>query len=134
MNGGGGATKIYKRKFKYIFGLLSPVEKPATTSCSGWTSSRRRGSCRGPAQIALVWENTAHGKDFRKGISDFAEKSGGGYQIAVDESFELNARDFGALLGKVKAANVDLFLVDAHLRTTSRCTVSTWPAACATRW
>jgi len=33
----------------------------------------------------------------------------------VDESFELNGKDFSALLGKVKAANVDLFLADAHL-------------------
>src|SRR5205085_2208601 len=30
-------------------------------------------------------------------------------------SFELNGKDFSALLGKVKAANVDLFLADAHL-------------------
>ena len=81
-----------------------------------WVDEQQKaGKLPRPAKIALVWENTAHGKDFRKGISDFAEKSGGGYQIAVDESFELNARDFGALLGKVKAANVDLFLVDAHL-------------------
>src|SRR5207302_5308096 len=32
-----------------------------------------------------------------------------------DEASELNGRDFGALLGKVKAAGADLFLVDAHL-------------------
>jgi branched-chain amino acid transport system substrate-binding protein len=33
----------------------------------------------------------------------------------VDESFELDGKDFGALLGKVKASGADLFLVDAHL-------------------
>jgi branched-chain amino acid transport system substrate-binding protein len=68
-----------------------------------------------PAKIALLWENTSHGKDFRKGVSDFAKKSGGGYEVVVDESFELNGKDFSALLGKVKAANADLFLADAHL-------------------
>jgi branched-chain amino acid transport system substrate-binding protein len=40
---------------------------------------------------------------------------GGGYEVAVDESFELSGKDFSALLGKVKAAGTDLFLVDAHL-------------------
>ncbi|HSD20048.1 MAG TPA: amino acid ABC transporter substrate-binding protein [Anaeromyxobacter sp.] len=115
VNGGGGATKIYKRKFKYLFGLLSPVELLGTTLMQWVDEQQKAGKLPRPAKIALVWENTAHGKDFRKGISDFAQKSGGGYQIAVDESFELNARDFGALLGKVKAASVDLFLVDAHL-------------------
>jgi branched-chain amino acid transport system substrate-binding protein len=115
VNGGGGATKIYQRGFKYLFGLISPVELLGTTLMQWVDEQQKAGQLPRPAKIALLWENTAHGKDFRKGVSDFAAKSGGGYQIAVDESFELNGKDFGALLGSVKAANVDLFLVDAHL-------------------
>jgi branched-chain amino acid transport system substrate-binding protein len=115
VNGGGGATKIYKRGFKYLFGLISPVELLGTTLMQWIDEQQKAGKLPRPAKIALVWENTAHGKDFRKGVSDFAAKSGGAYQVAVDESFELNGKDFGALLGKVKAAGVDLFLVDAHL-------------------
>jgi branched-chain amino acid transport system substrate-binding protein len=115
VNGGGGATKIYKRKFKYLFGLISPVELLGHTLMQWIDEQQKAGKLPKPAKIALIWENTAHGKDFRTGVSEFAKKSGGGYQIAVDESFELNAKDYGALLGKVKAAGVDLFLVDAHL-------------------
>lgn len=115
VNGGGGATKIYRRGFKHLFGLISPVELLGTTLMQWIDEQQKAGKLPRPAKIALVWENTAHGKDFRKGISDFAAKSGGAYQISVDESFELNGKDFGALLGKVKAAGVDLFLVDAHL-------------------
>lgn len=115
VNGGGAATKIFKRGFKYNFGLLAPVELLGTTLMQWIDEEQKAGKLPKPAKIALIWENTAHGKDFRKGVSDFAQKSGGAYQIAVDESFELNAKDYGALLGNVKAANVDLFLVDAHL-------------------
>jgi branched-chain amino acid transport system substrate-binding protein len=115
VNGGGGATKIYKRKFKYLFGLLSPVELLGTTIMQWADEQQKAGKLPKPGKIALVWENTAHGKDFRTGVTEFAGKSGGAWQVAVDESFELNGKDFGALLGKVKAANVDLFLVDAHL-------------------
>jgi len=115
VNGGGGATKIYKRKFRWLFGLLSPVELLGTTLMQWADEQQKAGKLPKPAKIALVWENTAHGKDFRTGISEFAAKSGGAWQVAVDESFELNGKDFGALLGKVKAAGVDLFLVDAHL-------------------
>jgi branched-chain amino acid transport system substrate-binding protein len=115
VNGGGGATKIYKRGFKNLFGLISPVELLGHTLMQWIDEQQKAGKLPKPAKIALVWENTAHGKDFRKGVSDFAAKSGGAYQVSVDESFELNGKDFGALLGKVKAANVDLFLVDAHL-------------------
>lgn len=115
VNGGGGATKIYKRKFKYLFGLISPVELLGTTLMQWVDEQQKAGKLPRPSKIALLWENTAHGKDFRAGVSEYVKGSGGGYQIAVDESFELNGKDFGALLGSVKAANVDLFLVDAHL-------------------
>src|SRR6266542_99109 len=114
VNGGGGATDIYRRGYKYLFGIIAPVELLGTTLMRWIDEEQKAGKLPRPARIALLWENTAHGKDFRKGVSDFAAKSGS-YQIAVDESFELNGKDFGALLGKVKAAGVDLFLVDAHL-------------------
>jgi branched-chain amino acid transport system substrate-binding protein len=81
-----------------------------------WIDEQQKaGKLPKPAKIALLWENTAHGKDFRKGVSEFAKASGGGYEIVVDESFELNGKDFSPLLGKVKAAGADLFLADAHL-------------------
>ena len=115
VNGGGGATKIYRRGFKYLFGAIAPVELLGTTLMEWIDAQQKAGKLPRPAKIALLWENTAHGKDFRKGVSDFAAKSGGAYQIAVDESFALDGKDFSALLGKVKAAGVDLFLADAHL-------------------
>jgi len=115
VNGGGGATKIYKRGFKYLFGTIAPVELLGTTLMQWVEVQQKAGRLPRPAKIALVWENTAHGKDFKKGVSDFVAQSGGAYQISVDESFALDGKDFGALLGKVKAAQVDLFLADAHL-------------------
>ncbi len=115
VNGGGGATDIYRRGYKYLFGIIAPVELLGTTLMRWIDEEQKAGKLPRPARIALLWENTAHGKDFRKGVSDFAAKSGGAYTVAVDESFELNGKDFSGLLGAVKAARVDLFLVDAHL-------------------
>ena len=115
VNGGGAASKIYKRGFKYVFGALAPVELLGTTLMQWIDVQQKAGKLPKPAKIALLWENTSHGKDFQKGISDFVARSGGAYQIGVDESFALDGKDFSALLGKVKAASVDLFLADAHL-------------------
>lgn len=115
VNGGGGATGIYRRGYKYNFGLLAPVELLGQTLMRWVDEAQQAGQLPKPAKIALVWENTSHGKDFQKGVQDFAKESGGRYEVVVDESFELNGKDFGALLGKVKAANADLFLADAHL-------------------
>src|SRR6266478_886081 len=115
VNGGGGAKEIYKRGFKYLFGLLAPVQLLSTALMEWIDSQQQAGKVPKPAKIAVLWENTAHGKDFRAGVSEFVDKRKDGYQVAVDESFELNGKDFSALLGKVKSAGVDLFLADAHL-------------------
>lgn len=115
VNGGGGATEIYRRGYRYLFGLLAPVELLGNTLMRFVDEQRQAGKLPSPSRIALVWENTAHGKDFRRGVQEFATQSKGGYQIVVDESFELSGKDFGALLGKVKASGADLFLADAHL-------------------
>ena len=114
VNGGGAATAIYKRGYKWVFGLLAPVELLAESMMKWIDAEQQAGKLPKPATVALLWENTSHGKDFRKGVTEFAEKTKG-YKIVVDESFELGGKDFSALLGQVKAARADLFLADAHL-------------------
>jgi branched-chain amino acid transport system substrate-binding protein len=115
VNGGGAATSIYGKGYKWIFGTLATVENLATAEM-GWIDQQQQaGKLPKPARIAVVWENSSHGEDFRKGIREFAKKSNGGYEIVVDESFALDGKDFSAVLNKVKAAKADLFMVDAHV-------------------
>jgi len=114
VNGGGAATAIYKRGYKWVFGLLAPVELLAESMMKWIDAEQQAGKLPKPATIALLWENTSHGKDFRKGVTEFADKTKS-YKVVVDESFELGGKDFSALLGQVKAAKADLFLADAHL-------------------
>src|SRR5216684_9044711 len=95
VNGGGAASAIYKRGYKWVFGLLAPVELLAESMMKWIDQEQKAGKLPRPAKIALLWENTSHGKDFRKGVSDFAKKSGGGYEVVVDESFELNGKEIG---------------------------------------
>jgi branched-chain amino acid transport system substrate-binding protein len=116
VNGGGGAVEIYQRGFKWLFGLLAPVQLLSGAIMEWVDSQQTAGKLPKHAKIAVLWENTAHGKDFRQGVQDFAKKHADCCDIVVDESFELGGKDFGALLGKVKSANADLFLADAHLQ------------------
>jgi len=115
VNGGGASSSIYSKGFKWIFGTLASVENLSATEMRWIQKEQDAGKFPNPAKIALVWENTSHGKDFRKGVTDFVNASGGKYRIAVDESFALDGKDFSAVLNKAKAARVDLFMVDAHL-------------------
>ena len=115
VNGGGGAKEIYSQGYKWLFGLLAPVQLLSGAIMEWVDAQQSKGLLPRPAKIAVLWENTAHGKDFVAGVKEFTEKHPGAYTIDVNESFELNGKDFGALLGKVKSAGVDLFLADAHL-------------------
>src|SRR6266478_5240958 len=105
VNGGGAATAIYKRGYKWVFGLLAPVELLAESVMKWVDAEQQAGKLPKPASIALLWENTSHGKDFRKGITEFADKTKT-YKVTIDESFELNGKDFSALLGKVNVEHV----------------------------
>jgi branched-chain amino acid transport system substrate-binding protein len=115
VNGGGAATSIYSRGYSWVFGTLAPVENLATTEMEWINQQQGVGKVAKPAKIAIVWENTSHGKDFQKGIQDFVKAHAADYQVVVDESFALDGKDFSAVLNKVRAANADLFMVDAHL-------------------
>jgi branched-chain amino acid transport system substrate-binding protein len=115
VNGGGGATSIYSKGYKWIFGTLAPIQNLATSEM-GWIDQQQSaGKLPKPARVAVIWENTSHGKDFQKGIQEFAKAHAGNYQIVVDESFPLDGKDFSAVLSKVRGAKADLFMVDAHL-------------------
>ena len=85
VNGGGAATSIYAKGYKWIFGTLATVENLATAEMEWIDEQQKAGKLPKPAKVAIVWENTSHGKDF------------------------------SAVLNKVKAAKPDLFMVDAHV-------------------
>ncbi len=114
ISGGAGATSIYGRS-KWVFGVLSPVENLAETQMNFLYDLVQAGKLKTPLKIALVCENTEHGKDFRKGVQDFVKAHSKEFSIAIDESFELYAPDFKPLLSRVEEAKTDLFMCDAHL-------------------
>src|SRR5262249_10347830 len=69
-----------------------------------------------PATIAVLWENTFHGKDFRKGVSQFVTTHGADYyKIILDRSFEKSARDFYGLMKELKSARADMLPGDTDL-------------------
>ncbi|MDP9396543.1 MAG: amino acid ABC transporter substrate-binding protein [Actinomycetota bacterium] len=115
VNGGGAATSIYSKGNPWIFSTLAPVENLATTEMQWIEQQQEAGKLPKPAKIAILWENTSHGQDFKKGIENFVAKQPGDYQVVVNESFALDGKDYSPLLSKVQASGADLFMADAHL-------------------
>ncbi len=114
VSGGAGATSIYGRS-KWVFGVLSPVENLAGTQMEFLDDLVKARKLKPPLKIALVYENTEHGKDYEKGVTTYAKAHPQEFSIALDEAFELYAPDFRPLLTRVQAAAADLFMADAHL-------------------
>jgi branched-chain amino acid transport system substrate-binding protein len=116
VNGAGGVLELYKRDFRYLFGVQPPVEQISTSLMLWLESAQKGGRVPRPARIALLWENTGYGKSFRKGLTDFVARAdqAGAWTLVADEPFALGAKDFSAQLGKVKAAHADVFLASVH--------------------
>jgi branched-chain amino acid transport system substrate-binding protein len=74
------------------------------------------GKLKKPLKIALVLENTEHGKDYVPGRARLREGASG--RLLHRGRRELRAAippDFKPLLTRVAAAKADLFMADAHL-------------------
>ena len=115
VNGGGATGAIYQRGMKYIFGTLSSIEKLSNTLMDWIASQQDAGNLKKPMKIAVVGENTSHGKEFRQGILNKSKASPARFQVIMDEPFELNLKDADPLLQKLKAAKADIFLADARI-------------------
>jgi len=115
INGGGATGAIYQRGMKYVFGTLSSIEKLAHTLMDWIASQQDSGNLKKPMKIAVVGENTSHGKEFRQGILDKSKAAPARFQVIMDEPFELNLKDADPILQKLKAARADIFLADARI-------------------
>lgn len=112
--GGGAASEIFSRGFKWIFGLLSSVESMAGTFMDWLAAEQDRGRLPRPLRLAIAWENTAHGQDFRQGIEAKRQTAADRFALVMNEPFDLNTKDFTPLMLKLKAARADVFLSDCH--------------------
>ena len=112
---GGAASAIFTRGNKYLFGTLATIDilgKNTMDFLKYWID---QGKLPKPLTIALVWENTDHGKDYQAAVDQAAKDSPDYFKVLLDQSFELNGSDYTSLLTQVKAANAAAFLSDAHL-------------------
>ncbi len=115
VGGGGAASAIYKRNFTTIFSLLASIESLAYSECDFIEAMQAQKKLPKPLKMAIVAENTSHGRDFVAGLQDRAKEKPQNFQIVMSEAFDLHGKDFTPLLQKVKAANAQAFMSDAHL-------------------
>jgi branched-chain amino acid transport system substrate-binding protein len=114
----GASRALYQRGFKHLFGLQAPIEQLANALMRWAEEEQQAGKLPSPARVAVIWEKTSHGKEYAEAVKDFASKTPrrrAAWQVVMDESFELNGKEYKPVLERLKAANADVVLVDAHL-------------------
>jgi branched-chain amino acid transport system substrate-binding protein len=96
---GAAATSIFRKGRRFAFMLLSPAE----AYLEGLIDLAAK---RGLKTVAIVYEDTLFPKTIAQGTADLAKKRG--LQVSIYEGYARGTKDFGALLGKIKAANADV--------------------------
>lgn len=115
VTGGGAASEIFNRGFRYVFGVQASIVNLAVTTMSWLREQQDAGKLPKKLRVALLWENTAHGKDYQTGVLQEARKSPDRFEVVIDESFVPKTEDYAPLLGRVMAASSDVMLVDPRL-------------------
>jgi branched-chain amino acid transport system substrate-binding protein len=113
---GAGASMIYSQGRKWIFGVLSPVDLLGYTTMKFLGSLVDQGKLDKGLKIAIAVENTDHGKDYVEGVNRWIKENPSTFKVVFNESFQLGGADFSGILQRIKAANADIFLSDAHLQ------------------
>jgi branched-chain amino acid transport system substrate-binding protein len=114
----GSASSIYQHGYQYVFSVSAPIEQLGMTLMRWIDDEQRLGNLRAPLRIAVAVENTLHGRDYRSSIEDYATKTGrsrASFHLVFGESFEQKSKDWTPLLSRIKSANADVLLLDAHL-------------------
>ncbi len=114
LNAGGASQSIFREGNQWVFGTLSPVETLASTTLEWLAWEQDQGRLPRPLRIALVWQNTDHGREYRAGVLAETERDPGRFELVLDQSFEHLSSDHTSLIVKVRSVAADVFLSDAH--------------------
>jgi len=114
----GASKEVFQHGARWTLGLQAPLELLAYTQMRWIDEQQKARRLPTPLSVALLVEDTALGREFRKGVIDFTEKTPSrrlSYRVVFDETFPGSELDFTARLLRLKAARADVFLADSTL-------------------
>jgi branched-chain amino acid transport system substrate-binding protein len=103
VEGGGAASQIFSRGYKYIFGTLPPAEDyfGSTIAMMGALTPK-------PKTVALITADDAFDVSVAKGTRLLLKKAG--FDLVLDQQYAQKSADFSSLLALVKSRQPDVVL------------------------
>jgi len=117
VTGGASSKSLFRHGYQYTFGLQASVEQLAFAEMRFVEEQQKAGKLPAKVRVAVLWEQTAHGRDYRDSVLEYVSKTPArqaAYEVVVNEGFALDQKSYRKVLDGVKAANADIFLADAH--------------------
>jgi branched-chain amino acid transport system substrate-binding protein len=107
VQGGGAATQIYTRGYKYIFGTLPPADDyfASTIEMLGKLDPKVK-------TVALLAADDSFDVSVAKGTRELLAKAG--MKLVVDQKYHENASDFSSILTIVKSEQPDAIFLASH--------------------
>jgi branched-chain amino acid transport system substrate-binding protein len=112
----GASQETFGRGSRWVFSLQAPLELLAYTQMRWIDEQQKAHRLPTPLSVALLVEDSARGREFRKGVIDFTEKTASrrlSYKVVFDEMFPASQQDFTAPLARLKASRADVLLADS---------------------
>ncbi|MGH7033861.1 MAG: amino acid ABC transporter substrate-binding protein, partial [Stellaceae bacterium] len=103
VQGGGAASQIFSRGYKYIFGTLPPAEDyfGSTIAMMGQLNPK-------PKTVALITADDAFDVSVAQGTRLLLKKAG--FETVLDQQYAQKSSDFSSLLALVKSKSPDVML------------------------
>ena len=103
VEGGGAASQIFSRGYKYIFGTLPPAEDyfSSTIAMMGQLDPK-------PKTVALITADDAFDVSVAQGTRELLKKAG--LDTVLDQQYSANSADFSSVLTLVKSKQPDVIL------------------------
>ncbi len=108
-------TEDGKRRYQYLFGLLSSIKNLALTTIEMLKQEIDAGRLPKPLKIATVNENTDHGREYLAGLKEGARKYPGYFEIVYEAFYNIGEKDFTPILTAIKQSGANAMLNDMRL-------------------
>lgn len=103
VQGGGAASQIFSRNYKWVFGTLPRAEDyySSTIAMMGKLDPK-------PKTVALITADDAFDVSVAQGTRELLKKAG--FEIVLDQQYAANSADFSSVLTLVKSKSPDVVL------------------------
>lgn len=109
----GASAKIFRRGFRFLFGLQTPVERMAQTELDWIAERQAAGELPRPARLSLATEATPAGAELLQAALAYAARSPKTFEVAATPRIDLDRKQPGELSQKMQMAGADVLLADA---------------------